>query len=69
MENNNQVQTQSINNQVQNGIINNQPMILKDWILTYLLLLIPICRLFNFITYTFLYFFRATVFKIRNNKA
>ncbi|WP_298837011.1 hypothetical protein [Clostridium sp.] len=31
--------------QAQNGIINNQPMTLKDWVLTYLLLLIPIANI------------------------
>ncbi|MCB2340123.1 hypothetical protein [Clostridium estertheticum] len=33
------------NSQVQNGDINNQPMTFKDWILTDLLLLIPIANL------------------------
>lgn len=43
MENNNPVQTN--NNQVQSLNLNNQPMLLKDWILTYLLLLIPIANI------------------------
>ena len=33
------------NNQVQTDDINNQPMTLKDWVLTYLLLLIPIANI------------------------
>ncbi|MCB2293251.1 hypothetical protein LGK95_06930 [Clostridium algoriphilum] len=43
MDNNNQVQTN--NNNIQNGDINNQAMTLKDWIITYLLLLIPIANI------------------------
>jgi len=38
LENNN-------NNQVQSLNLNNQPMILKDWLITYLLLLIPIVNI------------------------
>jgi len=38
LENNN-------NNQVQSMNLNNQPMLLKDWLITYLLLLIPIVNI------------------------
>jgi len=38
LENNN-------NNKVQSLNLNNQPMILKDWLITYLLLLIPIVNI------------------------
>ena len=43
MENNNEVQTS--NNQVHRLNLNYQPMLLKDWINTYLLLLIPIVNI------------------------
>ena len=40
--NNNQVQTN--NNHIQKVEVNNQAMTLKDWLITYLLLLIPIAN-------------------------
>ena len=44
MENNN-IPVQTSNNHVQSLNLNNQPMTLKDWIITYLLLLIPIANI------------------------
>lgn len=44
MENNN-IPVQTNNNHVQSLNLNNQPMTLKDWIITYLLLLIPIANI------------------------
>lgn len=35
----------NFNSQVQNGDVNSQPMALKDWIFTFLLLLIPIANI------------------------
>jgi len=44
LENNN-IPVQTNNNHVQSLNLNNQPMTLKDWIITYLLLLIPIANI------------------------
>ena len=38
------MENRNFDNQVQNGGFNSQPMTLKDWIFTYLLLLIPIAN-------------------------
>lgn len=39
------MENRNFDNQVQNGGVNYQPMALKDWIFTYLLLLIPIANI------------------------
>ncbi|MBU3192046.1 hypothetical protein KPL51_21325 [Clostridium bowmanii] len=39
------MENRNFDNQVQNGGANSQPMTLKDWIFTYLLLLIPIANI------------------------